>query len=163
MPLLETILRVNGATMVQVGDLYRIVPIKAVSQLPMSPVVNPDPKTLPDDERMILNLVFLKYVTSSEIVKLITPFLGEGATISTYDPANLLLIEDNSRNMKRMLELIALFDSDTFAGQRVKLFDVTNSRPSDLVKDLESVFKAYALVRKGGRRSSSSRWTASRL
>ena len=29
MPLLETILRVNGATMVQVGDLYRIVPVNA--------------------------------------------------------------------------------------------------------------------------------------
>ena len=41
MPLMETILRVNGATMVQVGDLYRIVPIKAVSQLPLSPMVNP--------------------------------------------------------------------------------------------------------------------------
>ena len=148
MPLLETILRVNNATMVQVGDLYRIVPIKAVSQLPLSPVVNPDPKTLPDDERMILNLIFLKYVTSTEIVKLITPFLGEGATISTYDPANLLLIEDNSRNIKRMSELIALFDSDTFAGQRVKLFDITNSRPSDLVKELDSVFKAFALSEK---------------
>ena len=77
--------------------------------------------------------------------KLITPFLGEGATHSTYEPANLLIIEDNSRNMKRTMELIAMFDTDTFAGQRVRLFDVSNSRPSDLVKDLESVFKAYAL------------------
>jgi general secretion pathway protein D len=149
MPLMETILRVNGATMVQVGDLYRIVPIRAVSQLPLSPTISSDAKNLPDDERMILNLIFLKYVTSGEIVKLVTPFLGEGATISTYDPANLLLIEDNSRNTKRTMELIALFDSDSFAGQRVKLFDVTNSRPSDLVKDLESVFKAYALSEKG--------------
>ncbi len=36
MPLLETILRVNGATIVQVGDLYRIVPINRVSQLPLA-------------------------------------------------------------------------------------------------------------------------------
>ena len=35
MPLLETILRVNNATIVQVGDLYRIVPINRVSQLPL--------------------------------------------------------------------------------------------------------------------------------
>src|ERR1017187_9023692 len=47
--------------------------------------------------------------------------------------------------MKRTMDLISMFDSDTFAGQRVKLFDVSNSRPSDLVKELESVFKAYAL------------------
>ena len=144
-PLLETILRINGFAMVQVGDLYRIVPVKSVSQLPLDPTVNADPKTLPDDERMILNLVFLKYANAAEIMKLLQQFLGEGAQISTYDPANLLLIEDNSRSMKRTMDLISMFDSDTFAGQRVKLFDVTNSRPSDLVKELESVFKAYAL------------------
>ena len=69
---------------------------------------------------MILNLVFLKYANASEIMKLLDQFKGEGAQISTYDPANLLLIEDNARNMKRTMDLIALFDSDTFAGQRVK-------------------------------------------
>jgi general secretion pathway protein D len=144
MPLLETILRVNGATIVQVGDLYRIVPINRVSQLPLPPTTDVDPKTLPDDERMILNLVFLKYATVAELAKLLQPFLGEGASMSTYDPANLLLIQDNSRSMKRTMELIGMFDSDTFAGQRVRLFDVANSRPSDLVKDLDSVFKAYS-------------------
>ena len=53
-----------------------------------------------------------------------------------------------------------MFDSDTFAGQRVQLFDVENSRPTDLVKDLETVFKAYALSEKAGA-VSSFRWTAS--
>ena len=149
MQLLQTMLRVNGATMVQVGDLYRIVPIALVPQLPIAPQVNVDPKTLPDDERMILNLIFLKYTTASEIEKLITPFLGEGAAHSVYDAANLLILQDNSRSMKRTMELISLFDSDTFAGQRVRLFDVNNSRPSDLVKELEQVFKAYALSDKG--------------
>jgi general secretion pathway protein D len=145
MPLLETILRVNAATIVRVGDLYRVIPINAVSQLPLEPQVNLDPKSLPDDERMVLNLIFLKYATATEIEKLIQPFLGEGATHSVYEPANLLILEDNSRSMRRTMELIALFDSDGFAGQRVKLFEVTNSRPSDLVRDLDSVFKAYAL------------------
>jgi general secretion pathway protein D len=145
MPLLMTILRVNQATMVQVGDLYRIVPTASVSNLPIDPVTNADPKTMPDDERMILNLVFLKYTTAAEMQRLVHPFLGEGATDSVYEAANLLLIQDNSRNMKRTMDLINMFDSDTFAGQRVKLFDVVNSRPTDLVKELENVFKAYSL------------------
>jgi general secretion pathway protein D len=145
MPLLQTILRVNQAAIVKVGEFYRIVPIAAVSNLPVDPITNADPKTLPDDERMILNLIFLKYATAAEMAKLLTPFLGEGAAITPYEPANLLIIQDNSRNMKRTMELIQMFDADSFAGQRVRLFDVTNSRPSDLVKELDSVFKAYAL------------------
>src|ERR1051326_311408 len=150
MPLLETILRVNNAAIVKVGELYRIVPINAISSLPLEPMMNIDQKTLPDDERMILNLIFLKYSTAAEMDKLLSPFYGEGASHSVYEAANLLILQDNARNMKRTMELLALFDSDTFAGERVRLFDIENSRPSDLVKELESVFKAYSLTDKSG-------------
>jgi len=148
MTLLETILRVNAATIVKVGDLYRIVGINAVSQLPLTPLINADSKTLPDDEQMILNLIFLKYATAGDMDKLLAPFYGEGATHATYDPANLLILEDNGRNMRRTMELIGLFDSDTFASKRVRLFDIENSRPTDLAKELETVFKAYSLSEK---------------
>jgi general secretion pathway protein D len=140
MPLLETILRVNGAALVKVGDLYRVMPVGNVAQAPLPAAVNG--KDFPDDERMALNLVFLKYATAGEILKLIQPFLGEGAAAATYDPANLLILQDNNRNMKRTMDLLALFDSDAFVSQRVHLFEVSNGRPTDLVKQLESIFKA---------------------
>ena len=143
MPLLETILRVNGAALVRVGDLYRVVPMAAVAQVPIAPVVNG--KDFPNDESMSLNLVFLKYATAGEILKLIQPFLGEGAAAATYDPANLLILQDNNRNMKRTMDLLSLFDSDSFVSQRVHLYDVTNGRPSDLVKQLDALFKAVSL------------------
>jgi general secretion pathway protein D len=145
-PLLETILRVNGAAIVQVGELYRIVLVQDVARLPISPQV--DPKKFADDERMMLNLIFLKYATVSELSKLLEPFLGEGAKMISFDPANLLLILDNSRNMARTMELISMFDSDTLAGQRVRLLEVKHSRPSDLTKELDSVMKAVTLADK---------------
>lgn len=146
MTLLQTILRVNGATMVKVGDLYRIIPINKISALPLDPMV--DQKTLPDDERMVLDLIFLQYTTAKEIDSLIQPFLGEGASHSTYEPANLLIIQDNARNMKRTMKLIEMFDSEDFAGKRVKLFNISYSRPSALGKELDTVFKSYALSEK---------------
>lgn len=148
MTLLETVLRINGAATVKVGDLYRIVPIKVVSQLPLKPQING--KQFPEDERMVLNLIFLKYASVADMSKLIQPFLGESATLAVYEPANLMMIQDNSRSMNRTMELIALFDNDTFASQRVRLFEVTHGRPSDLVKELENVFKAFALSDKSG-------------
>ena len=143
LPLLETVLRVNGAALVKVGNLYRVVPMDRVAQAPLPPSVNG--KDFPDDERMAMNLVFLKYATAGEILKLIQPFLGEGAAAATYDPANLLILQDNNRNMKRTMDLLALFDSDSFVSQRVHLYDVVNGRPTDLVKQLESIFKAVSL------------------
>ncbi len=46
------------------------------------------------------------------------------------------------------MELLALFDSDSFVNQRVRLYDVTNGRPTDLVKQLEAIFKAVSLSEK---------------
>jgi general secretion pathway protein D len=149
MPLLETLLRVNGAAIVKVGEFYRVIPIAAISRLPVPVEMNADQKTLPEDERMVLNMIFLKYATAGEMDKLLAPFYGEGASHSVYEAANLLILQDNARNMKRTMDLLALFDSDTFAGQRVRLFEIENSLPSELGKELETIFKAYALSDKG--------------
>ena len=145
-PILETILRMNGYSMVQVGNLFRIVPSGDAARLPISPQTNM--KEFPDNEQMLLNLIFLKYMTATEMDGILKPFLGENAISVPYAPANLLMIEDNSRNMRRTTELINLFDSDQFAGQRVQLFTTQNSRPTDLVKELDTVFRAYALNEK---------------
>ncbi|HZS50082.1 MAG TPA: hypothetical protein VFA54_04425, partial [Bryobacterales bacterium] len=67
MPLLQTILRLNNAVAVQVGNIWHIVPSKNASRLPISPQVNA--KDLPEDERMVLNLVALRYVSASDIAK----------------------------------------------------------------------------------------------
>ncbi len=145
-PLLETILRMNGLAMVQTGNIFRIVPAANISRQPVSPITENDASKMPDDERLILNLVFLRYVSSAEMSRILQPFTGEGAQLTNYDPANLLIILDNSRNMRRTLELVNLFDSDTFAGQRVRPFDVKFGRPTDLSKELDEIFKAYSLA-----------------
>ena len=144
--LLETILRINGAVMVQVGDLYRIVPAADAVRLPISPKVAGG--DLPPGEEIVLNLVFLQYASVNEMKTLIEPFLGEGKTMVVYDAANLLIILDNARNMRRTMELIALFDNDAFATKRVRLFQVEHGKPSDMAKELETVFKAFALSEK---------------
>ncbi|RPI16661.1 MAG: hypothetical protein EHM65_03475, partial [Acidobacteriales bacterium] len=144
--LLDTILRVNGAAIVQVGDIYRIVPLTDVTRLPIQP--RSSLQSIPEDEQVSLNLIFLKYATVAEFSKLLEKFLGEGATMITYDPANLLLILDNNRNMRRSMELISLFDSDALASQRVKLFEVKNGSPTDIAKELDTVFRSMSLGEK---------------
>lgn len=143
--LLETILRINGFGMVKQGDLYRIVPLTDISHLPLEPEMKTDPNSIPEDDRTMLNLVFLKYVTAEELVKVLEPFQGENARIYMYAPANLLLMLDSRRSMRRLMEMVALFDSDTLANQRVRVFAVKNGRPSDLAKELENISKAIAL------------------
>ena len=129
--------------MVKVGNLWRIVPL---SDMPHQPI---EPETLtkdtPSDDQLMLNLLFLKYTTVDELVKVLKEFVGENAVLVPYPAANLLFIQDNRRSMKRTMELVALFDSNEFANQRVKLFDVKNGKPSDIAKELDTVMKSISL------------------
>ncbi|HLJ47767.1 MAG TPA: secretin N-terminal domain-containing protein [Bryobacteraceae bacterium] len=146
--LLEAILRINGFGMVKQGDLYRIVPLDLVQHLPIPPENVTKPTDIPEDDRTMLNLVFLKYVIADDLAKLLNEFIGENARMYTYAPANLLLILDSHRNMRRTMELISLFDNDEMASKRVRVFEVKNGKPTDLVKELESVVKSISLNEK---------------
>jgi general secretion pathway protein D len=141
--LLELILRLNNAGMVQEGPIYRIVPMNQLVRQPFTQLS--DSKDIPDDDRTMLNLIFLKYVTVDEVSKILTEFTDDRTLVRSYAPANLLFIMDSRRNMRRIMDLIALFDSDNFAGERIRLFDIKNTLPSELLKDLDSVLKSISL------------------
>ena len=144
--LLDMILRINGFGMVQEGEVYRIVPMTDVIRQPIPFQING--KDIAADDQLMLNLVFLKYVTAEELNKVLQEFTDANAVVKVYPPANLLFILDSRRNMRRLMELVSLFDSDTFAGDRVRLYELHNSRPSDLVKELDNIFKSISLDNK---------------
>jgi general secretion pathway protein D len=79
------------------------------------------------------------------LAKVLEPFQGENARIYVYAPANLLLMLDSQRSMRRLMEMVALFDSDQLANQRVRVFSVKYGRPSDLAKELDNISKAIAM------------------
>src|SRR5580698_9136266 len=143
--LLETILRINGYGMVKQGELYRIVLLTEISHLPIPPETKTDPNSIPEDDRTMLNLVFLKYVTADELAKVLEPFQGELSKIYVYAPANLLLLLDSQRSMHRLMQLVDMFDNDQLANQRVHVFTVKNGRPADIAKELENISKAMSL------------------
>lgn len=142
--LLDLILRINGYGMVQAGSVYRIVQLSDISHQPLKPEKLENGQIDEEDSPM-LNLVFLKYTTADDLAKVISNFQGEGAQIITYQPANVMMILDSRRNMKRTMELISLFDDNTLANQRVHSFEIKNSKPSDLAAELEGIFKSISL------------------
>jgi general secretion pathway protein D len=144
--MLEMILRINNAGLIPDGDLYRVIPLKSITHLPMRPEINQ--KNIPEDDQTILNMIFLKYVSVDELIKVLGEFKGENSDMIAYAPANLLFLLDSRRNMRRTMDLIAQFDSDAFANQRVRLYEVKNVKPSDVVKDLENIFKSISLDNK---------------
>ena len=143
-PLLQMILRINGATAIQTGNFFRIVPLQDVQRLPLEPLVDPSAANLPEDDRMVMNIVPLQYVSAADMTQILTPFLSAGGHLFSQEQGNILMITDSSRSMRRLLELVGLFDTEVFTGQRARLYPVTNSDAGRLAAELEEVFSAYA-------------------
>ena len=103
---------------------------------------------------MILNLIFLKYATANEMLNLLKPFLGEGATASVYEPANLLIIQDNARSMRRTMDLIWRCSTASSSPDSVCACSRSATRrPTDLQKELDRSSRPTRFPRKASRSS----------
>ena len=137
-PLLETILRMNGAAAVQVGNLYRIVPLDELPRMPVAPVA--EGSDVPEDERPVLNAIRLQHAAAVDLGAILEPFLGPGGRYSVVERANTLLLLDNSQNMRRLMGLVEMFDTSELSNARMRLLDVENGLASTLAAEIREVF-----------------------
>ena len=136
--LFETILRMNGASAVRVGDVYRIVPLDEIPRMPVSPMA--EGAEIPQAERPVLNAIRLQHAIADEVADDLEPFLGPGARYSVIESANSLLVLDTGRNMRRVMELVEMFDAPELAGQTMRLFEIENSLATTLAAEIREVF-----------------------
>ena len=149
LPILETILKINGATMVKVGNFYQIIPANIATRQPLE-VQEQRPSSVAADDQIVLQIIRMKFVAASEMARLLMPYLSEGANIVTHDAGNILLLSERRSNLRKLLELIDIFDTRVFEGDRVRLLPVKNSLVRDLINDLRTIFAGYGLSETGG-------------
>lgn len=147
-PILQSVLRINGATAIQTGDFYRIVTLAQAPKTPLEVSTDTTGKTIPQDDRMMMQILPLRFVFASDMAKMLTPFLTDAGTVAVHEAGNVLILVDGSLNVKRLMEILEQFDSATFAQQRIQLLPVYNNVASGLLPELQSIFSAYALSEK---------------
>jgi len=144
-PLLQMILRINGATAVQTGNFFRVVPLQNVQRMPLEPELNASGASLSPDDRIVMNIIPLKYVSAVDMTKILTPFLSEGGHLFSHEAGNVLIITDSSRSMNRLMDLVAQFDTEVFSNQRARLYPVKSSQANKVAQELQDIFSAYGL------------------
>jgi general secretion pathway protein D len=101
--------------------------------------------SLPADDRMLMQIIPLKFVFAADMAKMLAPFLSEGGSVAVHEGGNILILADDALNVKRLMEILQQFDNSSFAARRVRLMPVRNNVASALVPELEAIFSTYAL------------------
>ncbi|MCF8083218.1 MAG: type II secretion system secretin GspD [Deltaproteobacteria bacterium] len=111
LPLFFQILEVNGLTAIQTGNLYKIMPLK---DSPRGAIYFSEGESPPPQERTMLQIIPLKYISAQEMTKIITPFISEGGTIVSDTMSNTLLVVDKGINIMKVMRLVKTFDVNMF-------------------------------------------------
>jgi general secretion pathway protein D len=132
--------------MVKTGNLYEIVPANTAIKQPIE--VERQRQTIAPDDQVVMQIVRMKFVSASDISKVLTPFLSDAGNIVVHDTGNIILLSDRRSNLRKLLQIIDEFDTATFQGQGVRLLPVKNNRARDVIEDLKTIFTGYALSEK---------------
>ncbi|MEA2756973.1 MAG: ral secretion pathway protein, partial [Aliidongia sp.] len=127
LPTLELLLNQNGASLVQSGSLYRVLPSATAVATP----------ALANEHTTGSEIVTLHYASAKDLAKVLEPFVAEGAKITPDPNRNMLLISGEPAARRTLISLISGFDTDLLAGQSFALFPVTNGQPAKIATDLQ--------------------------
>jgi general secretion pathway protein D len=97
---------------------------------------------------MVMQVIPMRFVSSLDMSKILTPYLSDAGNMLVHEKGNILIVTDNRENMRKLLELVDIFDADVFQKRRVQLYEIKNHRAKSMVTDLESIFAAYSLSAK---------------
>jgi general secretion pathway protein D len=132
MSTLESLLKMNGATMILENGVYKIVP-GAVTRGSISPRVGGKLSGYS------IQIVPLQYIGVREMAKILEPVSPEGAILRIDDVRNLLMIGGLQNEIAHMMDTIETFDVDWISGMSVGLFPMQSADVKTVAADLEKI------------------------
>ncbi|MCG7906510.1 MAG: type II secretion system secretin GspD [Candidatus Thiodiazotropha taylori] len=137
LPTLETLLRMNGAAMVLVDGIYRILPLSKAIQGQQVPRLADGSAPIPAG--YALQVVPVKYIGVREMAQILQPLAPVNSVIRVDATRNLLVLGGTSGELAGMLETIQLFDVDWMEGLSVGFFPLKYAKVSTVTKELQAI------------------------
>jgi general secretion pathway protein D len=142
----ESVLEVHGYATVRAGKVIKIIPSPEARTKNIETLLK-ESRASPED-KIITQLISLKYADASEIKKLFTPLISKSSVILAYSPTNMLIVTDFQSNILRLMRILKAIDI-TGIGHEISVIPLEFADSVKLVKILSSVFQAEKTAKKG--------------
>lgn len=134
--LLEMVLGWNNARLVYSGGRYNIVP----SDQALAGNVAARTGTPGTARGFEVRTVPLKYVSATEMEKILKPYARPNAIVNVDNSRNVITVGGSRAELENYLRTIEVFDVDWLSGMSVGVFPLQSGKASKVVADLEKVF-----------------------
>lgn len=149
MSVFESVLEANGISIVRSGSFLKIVPGAAAKQKPLEVRTGDQAGSGPDVDRPVTQIVPVQFVPVTEVSTVLTPMLSQFGSIIPNPRNNLLIINDLSSNILRLMKVLQEIDVNAFKNTRMSFFKPEYSDVLSLSNELTEVLNALNLGREG--------------
>ncbi|MEO1017664.1 MAG: type II secretion system secretin GspD [Pseudomonadota bacterium] len=140
--LLESVLQMNGAALVGVGEGYEVVPVEQAfgrsDIVPLGGGFGAQPMNVRPGYGV--TVIPLRHISAQAAAQFAQPLLRRPEEIRVDETRNILLIVGDSAERQNVVDTLADLDVDWLAGRAVGLFPLTAATPEVLIPELEALF-----------------------
>ena len=87
-----------------------------------------------------IRVVSLKYVSATEVARVLEPMVPKGSIVQADDARNILALKGSPAEIESMLDSISVFDVDVMKGMSFAVVPVKTAQPEKMVDELKVVF-----------------------
>ncbi|MBL7204774.1 MAG: type II secretion system secretin GspD [Desulfobacteraceae bacterium] len=142
-PIFLKILEVNGLTAIKEGNLYKIVETKDSPRMPLELRLSAGGEEVPPMDKIVIQIIPLKFISTGEMTTLITPFMSKGGTIVSDANSNTLIVIDKWLNILKALRLIETFDVNVFDKVKYRFYPLEHLEVEEMVAFLTDFTSYY--------------------
>ena len=135
--LVEDILAMNGAAIINKDSLYRILQKDQAVKGNLSPALSRQIA-----EGYSVRIIPLEFIAAQEMQKILEPFLAEGGELQIDTKRNLVIISGSQQEIDTVQDTVDVFDVDWLRGMSIGLYPLDYVEPETLKAELDSVLGA---------------------
>jgi general secretion pathway protein D len=134
---LEMLLRMNGASMVREGGIYKILPQAAAVRGNVTPQLGSSNRALPPG--FSVQIIPLRFVGVREMLRLLEPFAKDAQAVRVDELRNLMILSGTERELRHLIETIDMFDVDWMAGMSAGVFVLQSADVKSVMQELDKL------------------------
>lgn len=139
---IETVLAMHNITMVPLGDKFlKVVQAAAVRQEGIPTQIELPEVAFPEVDRLISQIVELKYVDFKEIQPIIQGLMHGYGKIQALERTNALLITDTANNLQRILEIIEYLDRPMIPKVETRIYELRYAEAGKVAAKLQELIQ----------------------
>ena len=140
LPILELLLRWNGATLVWSEGRYHVLPLSEAVRGHLTPQIGSAEKARGYEVRAVP----LKFIAPAEMAKILEPYARDGAILNADTFRNMLFIGGTREELRNYMRTIEIFDVDWLEGMSVGIFPLQTVDVESIIMELEGIFGTTA-------------------